>query len=69
MNFATKANAMVKQKTEESRSKIDARCQTCNHVWTVIYLPLQLDKVASALQRATCPECGETEDLRVKEPQ
>jgi hypothetical protein len=42
---------------------ISARCQPCGFVWVVVHLPMDVVKAATAMSRATCPRCGETEQL------
>jgi len=36
------------------------RHESCGHRWVVVYLPMELTKAAKAMQRATCPMCGDT---------
>ncbi len=45
----------------QSGQKLLARCRNtnCSHIWTVAYLPMQIDDAARCGARATCPKCGD----------
>jgi len=45
-----------------SRKAAWAECRhdACGHRWVIAYLPMEIMKAANAMQRATCPMCGDT---------
>ena len=49
-------------RTASSRTAISVRCRPCGYVWIAVLIPMQLDRLARALGRATCPCCGEIGD-------
>jgi hypothetical protein len=40
-----------------------AECGACQHVWPVVYLPMELRKAATVAKRAACAKCGETKKV------
>jgi len=35
-----------------------AQCSFCDHHWPVLFLPMELREMGSALRKAQCPKCG-----------
>lgn len=40
------------------RKPFHGKCGECQHIWVVLYLPMDLCKSAEIMKRATCPMCG-----------
>jgi len=40
------------------KRRANAACAVCSHVWTVAWLPMAMDMVATCYSRACCPMCG-----------
>lgn len=36
--------------------RLDAKCGTCGHVWTVVYLPVSVD-LLNRFTKVPCPKC------------
>lgn len=34
------------------------RCEPCQHVWAIAYLPMEMGTMVKLLKRAACPLCG-----------
>ncbi len=34
------------------------KCLSCSHVWPAAYLPMEIDKCAKLLKKASCPKCA-----------
>jgi hypothetical protein len=35
-----------------------AKCGACGHIWTALYLPMDIRAAARILSRVTCPKCA-----------
>jgi hypothetical protein len=48
----------------------NARCgrESCQHVWTVAYLPMPLHLAAELMAAARCPKCASRDDCGNKTP-
>lgn len=44
--------------TPEGKTDGKAKCQDCNHQYTLLYLPLGLHEVGEIMQSARCPMCA-----------
>lgn len=40
------------------RRPMYARCSKCEHVWPILYLPLEISTAGAVLKAAHCPNCG-----------
>lgn len=40
------------------RKPMFARCASCEHVWPILYLPLEISAAGNVLKAAHCPNCG-----------
>lgn len=40
------------------RKPMYARCDKCDHVWPILYLPLEISTAGQVLKAAHCPNCG-----------
>lgn len=41
------------------------KCPSCNHVFLVAKLPMELGRAAQLMKRASCAMCGETKGILV----
>lgn len=48
----------------EQKTPFWVRCVN-GHRWVAVYLPMEAIKAAKAMQRATCPHCGESKKIYV----
>jgi len=50
------------------KQRANAACAECSHVWTVAWLPMPMEKVATCYRRACCPMCGSTKNFVAAAP-
>lgn len=43
----------------QSRSELWVTCKPCGHTWVAAYLPMEMRKVATLMEKLHCPKCGE----------
>lgn len=52
---------MPEQNTLDNRAArkqpLELQCGGCDHVWTVAYLPLEVDMIAEMFESSRCPMC------------
>jgi hypothetical protein len=62
---------LAQQASTPARKAVWALCrhESCAHRWVVAYLPMDMMKAAKAMQRATCPMCGDTRPYSCGAPQ
>lgn len=51
--------------TADARKPFWAMCPTCSHCWPAAYLPMEIMAAAKLMQKATCPNCGETKHIKI----
>lgn len=56
---------LVRPLAAPAKNPLYATCKACLHVWPALYLPMPLQTAATAMSRATCPQCGETKKITV----
>lgn len=42
--------------SKQSGQTVSGRCDVCNHVWPVAYLPMALEAAARLMSAARCPK-------------
>lgn len=47
-----------KEAPPAERKPMLARCAKCEHVWPILYLPLEIGVAGAVLKAAHCPNCG-----------
>lgn len=59
----------VRVRKDEQKQAMHAQCEECHHRWPIVYLPMEMGKVARVLSRAHCPACGaSSKSIVVSEP-
>lgn len=48
---------------EEERKPQWVKCGACSHHWIAMYMPMEVEKAALLMKRATCPMCGEAKRI------
>lgn len=51
--------------SDKPKNPVRARCShaACDHVWPVLYTPMEASLLCKILKHATCPICGDTKPL------
>lgn len=51
----------------DEEKMLRGRCGSCDHVWIIAYLPMEVSKVAALAKVAGCPNCfGERVSIATK---
>lgn len=44
--------------TDDLKKSLRGSCGECDHVWTIAWLPMPLEKAAELMKGARCPKCA-----------
>lgn len=47
------------------RKPMFAKCGACEHIWAIVYMPMEATLAARCMKRATCPSCGEIKNIGI----